>query len=446
MTSATFTEPVSTVSTMNEAVEDDPYFKYMLRHPAERASTVVPQLPKQPEMADTRLRYRRIPPTTRSGSMGSFGGHFPPRFKFPPRPSLLESLSSDDEHSSFSMRRKRGAGRNRRRRRCLGHRNRRITVSALAAGHAFLKPPVHPTCSSSTSSAHANAVNVNHNYNNHHMHSDRACRRSTRSTSRASSLSSTSSSSSTSSGSSHRLSTSPTTPVPSNPLLPSFLVSDCDSTPANSCLEPRLTTTIATATTLASAVPVAKQSGPPSRATQATRRRDVTHIVHHEPVSYDLSPDEPAAHPEQPDALDGTLPRPSPSGSHSPRRSHSLLRRSLRELRELRDSGRRRHCMAVTDGNESFDCEHVNGVLTHSFKPQPFEHTTLDSTQFDLGSEQRETELSLSFARRHLYVDDSGNPLSVLQRLWRALKSARSPFSRFARRGLWTKFNKHWKH
>lgn len=88
-------------------VEDDPYQVYMLRRPAERSSSVVPQLPKQPEMADTRLRYRRIAPEARSGSFGSLGGHFPARFEFPNRRSLLESLTSDDEASSFAVRRPR---------------------------------------------------------------------------------------------------------------------------------------------------------------------------------------------------------------------------------------------------------------------------------------------------------------------------------------------------
>lgn len=82
---------------------EDPYQVYMLRRPAERSSSVVPQLPKQPEMADTRLRYRRIPPEARSGSLGSLGNHFPPRFEFPHRPSLLESLTSDDETLSFGV-------------------------------------------------------------------------------------------------------------------------------------------------------------------------------------------------------------------------------------------------------------------------------------------------------------------------------------------------------
>lgn len=79
--------------------EDDPYEVYMLRRPAERASLVIPQLPKQPEMASTRLRYRRIPPEATSGSLGSLGNHFPPRFHFPNRPSHLDSLTSDEDSS-----------------------------------------------------------------------------------------------------------------------------------------------------------------------------------------------------------------------------------------------------------------------------------------------------------------------------------------------------------
>eukprot|EP00177_Eucheuma_denticulatum_P005327 GFKZ01009681.1.p1 GENE.GFKZ01009681.1~~GFKZ01009681.1.p1 ORF type:complete len:324 (+),score=64.98 GFKZ01009681.1:111-974(+) len=55
-------------------------------------------------MAETRLRYRRIAPEARSGSLGSLGNHFPARFEFPHRPSLLESLTSDDETLSFGVR------------------------------------------------------------------------------------------------------------------------------------------------------------------------------------------------------------------------------------------------------------------------------------------------------------------------------------------------------
>lgn len=83
--------------------EDDPYEVYVLRRPHERSSAVVPQLPKQPEMADTRLRYRRIPAEARSGSLCSLGNHFPRRFEFPNRPSLLESLTSDDESNASSF-------------------------------------------------------------------------------------------------------------------------------------------------------------------------------------------------------------------------------------------------------------------------------------------------------------------------------------------------------
>lgn len=85
-------------------IEEDPYQVYMLRHPAERASSIIPQLPKQPEMAETRLRYRRIAPEARSGSVGSLGNHFPARFQFPHRRSLLESLTSDDDApNSFAI-------------------------------------------------------------------------------------------------------------------------------------------------------------------------------------------------------------------------------------------------------------------------------------------------------------------------------------------------------
>lgn len=92
---------------VTQDIDDDPYQVYMLRRPHERASSVVPQLPKHPEMADTRLRYRRIAPEARSGSFGSLGNHFPARFHFPNRRSMLESLTSDDEASSFALCRKR---------------------------------------------------------------------------------------------------------------------------------------------------------------------------------------------------------------------------------------------------------------------------------------------------------------------------------------------------
>ncbi|PXF47444.1 hypothetical protein BWQ96_02775 [Gracilariopsis chorda] len=105
--------PVADMAAINELqpeqlpdVEDDPYQVYTLRRPHERASSVVPQLPKQPEMAETRLRYRRIPAAARSGSFGSLGNHFPARFQFPTRRSLLDSLTSDDESVSFSVNQK----------------------------------------------------------------------------------------------------------------------------------------------------------------------------------------------------------------------------------------------------------------------------------------------------------------------------------------------------
>lgn len=79
--------------------DEDPYHVYLLRRPHERASTIVPQLPKQPEMANTRLRYRRIG----SGSFNSLGGHFPAPFEMPNRQSQLDSLTSDDETGSFAV-------------------------------------------------------------------------------------------------------------------------------------------------------------------------------------------------------------------------------------------------------------------------------------------------------------------------------------------------------
>lgn len=89
--------------------------------------------------------------------------------------------------------------------------------------------------------------------------------------------------------------------------------------------------------------------------------------------------------------------------------------------------------MAVTDDNASFDYDTASAVSTDKLVAN---EVVFDTTHLDLSAEHRETELSLSFARRHLYVDDDGNPLSVLQRLWRALKSGRLPFSRLARKTI----------
>lgn len=121
-------------------VEDDPYQVYMLRRPAERSSSVVPQLPKQPEMADTRLRYRRIAPESRSGSFGSLGGHFPPRFEFPNRRSLLESLTSDDEASSFAVRRRRDPDKPKKKKKKRSARNPATSEDSLDT--AAQKPPL----------------------------------------------------------------------------------------------------------------------------------------------------------------------------------------------------------------------------------------------------------------------------------------------------------------
>lgn len=78
--------------------EEDPYELYVLRRPHERASQLVPQLAKQPEMADTRLRYRRIAPENDPS-----GSTYPRRFEFPNRSSQLESLTSDDESTISSI-------------------------------------------------------------------------------------------------------------------------------------------------------------------------------------------------------------------------------------------------------------------------------------------------------------------------------------------------------
>lgn len=105
------------MSSSPPSVEDDPYQVYLLRHPAERSSSVVPQLPTQPAMAETRLRYRRIAADARSGSVGSLGTHFPARFQFPQRNSLLESLTSDDEAAgSFAIRRRKSGKKKKRKR------------------------------------------------------------------------------------------------------------------------------------------------------------------------------------------------------------------------------------------------------------------------------------------------------------------------------------------
>ena len=124
--------------------DDDPYQVYMLRHPEDRASSLVPQLQKPPQMADTRLRYRRIAPNAYSGSFGSLGGHFPPLFKFPPRPSLLESLTSDDEQPSFAVRRRQRHASKRRR------HGRRTPASALV-----VPPDIQLSFSAASTSAAA---------------------------------------------------------------------------------------------------------------------------------------------------------------------------------------------------------------------------------------------------------------------------------------------------
>lgn len=166
-----------------------------------------------------------------------------------------------------------------------------------------------------------------------------------------------------------------------------------------------------------SAVTVARKDGYPSRPPLPGRRGQVSHFVH-EPALRVGAPEEPAG-----DVQRGTC---DGSGARVSRRSsQGVLRKSLREICE---STRRRYPMAVTDDDGCFDCEKVG----------------VDATQLEAGdavddthatfADVRDTELSLSFPRTHLYVDDDGNPLSVLQRLWRALKCGRSPFPRFTRR------------
>eukprot|EP00737_Agarophyton_chilense_P004982 gb/GEZJ01006827.1/.p1 GENE.gb/GEZJ01006827.1/~~gb/GEZJ01006827.1/.p1 ORF type:complete len:342 (+),score=39.81 gb/GEZJ01006827.1/:506-1531(+) len=77
----------------------DPYHLYELRRPQDRATSVVPQLPHQPEYARTRLRYRRItsmcPPNSRSPMPPT---SFPAAFH-PPRANSFDS--SDLSSISF---------------------------------------------------------------------------------------------------------------------------------------------------------------------------------------------------------------------------------------------------------------------------------------------------------------------------------------------------------
>ena len=83
---------------VDEGVEDDPYEMYVLRRPHERSSTVLQHLVKQPEYADTRLRYHRI------GDEAAMSA-IPRRFEFPTRPSMLESLTDTDDESEMGSRR-----------------------------------------------------------------------------------------------------------------------------------------------------------------------------------------------------------------------------------------------------------------------------------------------------------------------------------------------------
>ncbi|KAI0558725.1 hypothetical protein FGB62_190g011 [Gracilaria domingensis] len=78
----------------------DPYQLYELRRPHERSSNVVPQLPRQPDYAHTRLRYRRIT----SGSPLNAPTSVPLATNYPAafRPARAYSFSSSDL-SSFSL-------------------------------------------------------------------------------------------------------------------------------------------------------------------------------------------------------------------------------------------------------------------------------------------------------------------------------------------------------
>ncbi|KAI0557407.1 hypothetical protein FGB62_305g08 [Gracilaria domingensis] len=83
----------------------DPYQLYELRRPHERSSNVVPQLPRQPDYANTRLRYRRII----SGSPQNAPTSVPLATNYPAafRPARAYSFSSSDL-SSFSFTSKTG--------------------------------------------------------------------------------------------------------------------------------------------------------------------------------------------------------------------------------------------------------------------------------------------------------------------------------------------------
>ncbi len=82
----------------DEPNEDDPYELYVLRRPHERSSTVLQNLQKHPEFANTRLKYHRTPADEAALSA------IPRRFEFPTRPSMLESLTDTDEESELGSR------------------------------------------------------------------------------------------------------------------------------------------------------------------------------------------------------------------------------------------------------------------------------------------------------------------------------------------------------
>lgn len=95
-------------------------------------------------MAETRLRYRRIAPKARSGSLGSLGNHFPARFQFPHRRSLLESLTSDDdEPNSFAIRRRKDKSKKKRKRMRKKKRQSQLPHSNTTSGVApiAIAPP-----------------------------------------------------------------------------------------------------------------------------------------------------------------------------------------------------------------------------------------------------------------------------------------------------------------
>lgn len=416
------------------SVEDDPYQVYMLRHPAERASSVVPQLPKQPEMADTRLRYRRIAPNARSGSIGSLGGHFPRRFQFPPRPSLLESLTSDDDDddnpSSFSVRHSHAraaapSAAHSSRRSSRRQRARRVAVSALAAAI-----PASPLAHFSSPASMSPASAVSHGRVT-------PCSRSRASSSSSLSMSWWDDDDDYNNNNSKRhnkvgahdtacttpLSTSPATTPP--PLSPS------------AALPPRQTHPSSPASS-------SSLDGPgPAMACGLLLGRGGAHREEADDTGTGPSS---RSNSKSSSTTDGAAAehqdKPPRRGS---RRSRVLRRRSSRRVRDSEGGNaasaaagapansvpgrRRKERMAITDDNGGmYDDKGVGaGVDVDGGED--------DSTLLmAMGRCGREKELSVSFAHRPFEDGENRRHITAIQKLWVVLAMARAPFARLVGR------------